>query len=89
MDFNGRASGALVLADLARVAAHRRDVTRLRDVTRRRKPMIVARSVLLADIAAKMRLHGGIAVVVDDFNHPIGLVTGAELLRASRAPAGQ
>jgi CBS domain-containing protein len=40
---------------------------------------------LLTEIALPMRQRGGIAVVVDDANHPIGVLTADDLTRAARS----
>ncbi len=83
VDFGGRASGALTWADLQRVPVERRDETRLRDIVagRRVPPLLVPPSAELAGIATVLRLHAGVAVVVDDAQHPIGIVTAADLTR--------
>lgn len=84
VDFGGQASGAVTLADLERVPAEHRADTRIRDVTRRPRPMVVPHDALLADIVTPMRLHGGIAVVTAAENRPIGVITSTELVRAAR-----
>jgi CBS domain-containing protein len=87
VDFEGRATGALTLRDLQRVPVGRRAETRLRDIVRARRvqPLFVSRNALLTEIALPMRQRGGIAVVVDDENHPIGVLTADDLTRAARS----
>jgi Zn-dependent protease/CBS domain-containing protein len=87
VDFEGRATGALTLRDLQRVPVGRRAETRLRDIVRARRvqPLLVSRKALLTEIALPMRQRGGIAVVVDDENHPIGVLTADDLTRAARS----
>ena len=34
---------------------------------------------MLSDVALQLRQHGGLAVVVDDNNHPLGMVTTNDL----------
>ncbi len=73
VDFGGQATGALTLRDLQRVPAGRRAETRIRDIVRTRRlwPLLVRREDLLTEIALPMRQRRGIAVVVDDENHPL------------------
>jgi CBS domain-containing protein len=84
VDFGGRATGALTRHDLQRVALERRDETRLRDLVaaRRVPPLLVPPGAQLTSIAAVLRYHGGVAVVVDETQHPVGIVTKADLARA-------
>ncbi len=86
VDFGGQATGALTLGDLQRVPIERRAETRMRDIVRARRvqPLVVRREALLTEIALPMRQRGGIAVVVDDENHPIGVLTADDLARAAR-----
>jgi Zn-dependent protease/CBS domain-containing protein len=87
VDFEGQATGALTLRDLHRIPVGRRAETRMRDVVRARRvqPLVVRRENLLTEIALPMRQRGGIAVVVDDENHPIGVLTVDDLARAARS----
>jgi Zn-dependent protease len=87
VDFGGQAAGALTLRDLQRVPVGRRAETRIRDIVRARRvqPLVVTREALLTEIALPMRQRGGIAVVVDDENHPIGVLTPDDLARAARS----
>jgi len=83
VDFGGQATGALTRPELERVPAERRDETRLRDIVagRRVPPLLVPPSAQLASIVAVLRSHAGLAVVVDDAQHPIGIITAADLNR--------
>ena len=85
--FGGQASGALTLRDLHRVPVGRRAETRIRDIVRARRvqPLVARRDALLTEIALPMRQRGGIAVVVNDENHPIGVLTADDLARAARS----
>jgi Zn-dependent protease len=86
-DFAGQATGALTLRELQRVPVGRRAETRLRDIVRDRRiqPLLIRRDDLLTQIARPLRQRGGIAVVVDDDSHPIGVVTADDLARAARS----
>lgn len=87
VDFGGRATGALTLRDLQRVPVGRRAETRIREMVRARRvrPLLVRREDVLTEVALPMRQRGGIAVVVDDENHPIGVLTADDLARAARS----
>jgi Zn-dependent protease len=86
VDFGGQATGALTMRDLQRVPIAQRAEIRLRDLVRGRRvrPILVRPDSLLSEIALPLRASGGVAVVVDEINHPIGLLTTAELSRAAR-----
>jgi Zn-dependent protease len=87
VDLGGRATGALTLRDLQRVPVGRRADTRIREIVRARRvrPLLVRREDVLTEVALPMRQRGGIAVVVDDENHPIGVLTADDLARAARS----
>ena len=87
VDFAGQAAGALTLRDLERVPVGRRAETRLRDIvrTRRGQPLLTRREALLTEIAGQLRQRGSIAIVVDDNNHPIGMLTADDLARVARS----
>jgi Zn-dependent protease len=87
VDFGGQATGALTARDLQRIPVERRAEMRIRDVVRARRvqPLLVRREALLTEIALPMRQRGGIAVVVDDANRPIGVLTTDDLTRAARS----
>jgi CBS domain-containing protein len=86
VDFGGQATGALTMRDLQRVPMAQRAEIRLRDLVRGRRvrPMLVRPDSLLSEIALPLRRSGGVAVVVDQINHPVGLLTTAELSRATQ-----
>ena len=85
VDFEGHPSGVITLRELERVPADSRDDTRLRDLLgpRRIPPVLVARDVQATDVARSLRLSGGIVIVVDEANHPIGVITDADLVQAA------
>ena len=87
VDFAGHAAGALTLRDLERVPVGRRAETRLRDIVRnrRRHPLLTRREALLTKIAGQLRQRGSIAIVVDDDNRPIGVLTADDLARVARS----
>jgi Zn-dependent protease len=87
VDFGGQATGALTLLDLQWILPGRRAETRIREIVRARRvrPLVVRREALLTEIALPMRQHGGISVVVDDANHPIGILTADDLAGAARS----
>jgi Zn-dependent protease len=87
VDFGGQTTGALTLRDLHGVPVGRRAETRIRDIVRARRvpPLLVRRDALLTEIALPMRQRRGIAVVVDDENHPLGVLTADDLARAARS----
>jgi CBS domain-containing protein len=86
-DFAGHAAGALALRDLERVPVGRRAETRLRDIvrSRRRQPLLTRREALVTKIAGQLRQRGSIAIVVDEDNRPIGLLTADDLARVARS----
>jgi len=83
VDFAGSAAGAVTRHDLDQVPAGVRADTRARDIvrTRRIRPLVVRPETMLSDVALPLRQHAGIAIVVDDENHPIGTVTTRDLTR--------
>jgi Zn-dependent protease len=85
VDFEGHPSGVITLRNIERVPADRRDDTRLRDLLGPRpvRPLIVERDSQVADMIGPLRLHGSIAVVVDEAGHPIGVITDADLAQAA------
>jgi len=87
VDFAGQAAGALTVRDLERVPVGRRAETRLRDIVRSRRgqPLLTRREALLTKIAGQLRQRGGIAIVVDDDNRPIGVLTADDLARVARS----
>jgi Zn-dependent protease len=85
VDFGGQATGAVTRRDLDRVPVGVRADTRIRDIVRGRRaqPLQVRAEAKLSEIALVLRQHAGIAVVVDDENHPIGTLTTDDLARAA------
>jgi len=83
VNFAGQATGALTRGDLDRVPLDIRADKRIRDIVRGRRsqPLMIRRGAKLSDVALVLRQHAGLAVVVDDDNHPIGTVTTNELKR--------
>jgi Zn-dependent protease/CBS domain-containing protein len=86
VDFEGHAVGALTLHDLQRIPAARRDTMQLRHVIalRRVRPLIVTGDAELTGFVTPLRMHGGVALVVDDGQRPLGVITQAELERAAQ-----
>jgi CBS domain-containing protein len=60
--FDGEPVGVLLARDLERVPPNLRATTRVREVARRTRPLVVAPDAPVADIVAPMRAHGGVAV---------------------------
>jgi len=87
VDFAGQATGALTRRDLDRVSVAVRAEVRVRDLVRSRRirPLLVRPETRLSDVARVLRQHAGIAVVVAQDNHPIGVVTIDNLTRATRS----
>ncbi len=86
VDFAGQATGALTRRDLDRVPLGARADTRIREIVRGRRirPLLVRAEATLSDVALVLRRHAGVAVVIDDNNHPIGTVTTSSLTRTAR-----
>ena len=79
----GEPEGVLTAWDLHRVSATERATIRVRDISRSRiRPLTVTPDTSLADVAAPIHMHGGLAVVVED-RRVIGTVTEADLHRAA------
>ena len=87
MNFAGEATGAITRREIERVPRESRSETRIRDLIRvqRMQALVVPRETSLADIAGRLRLHGGVAVVIDDDKHPLGVITTADLTPMARA----
>jgi Zn-dependent protease/CBS domain-containing protein len=82
-DLNGHTDGVVTLADLEVVPAKHRVDTQLGALAARRvSPVIVTPDVDAAEVAAQIRLAGGIAVV-ERAGRPIGVITAQELSRAA------
>ncbi len=82
-DFGGEITGMLALRDLRGLPQQRRDEARIRDLVRRRPPLVVTCDTTLADIVPKLPRHGGVAVVVDEGRRPVGVITANELERGA------
>lgn len=79
VSFDGQPQSVLTLRDLARVPVQQREDARLRDIVRRRVPaLVVAPDTPLAEIMLPIRLHGGVATVVED-GQPVGTLTLQDL----------
>jgi len=83
VDLAGHTAGVFTLADLDAVPARHRVDTRLGALAgRRASPVVVTTDANAAEIAVQIRPHGGIAVV-EEANHPVGVITALELSRAA------
>jgi Zn-dependent protease len=85
VDFAGRATGALARRDLDQVPVGDRADKRIRDIVRGRRsqPLMIRPEAPLREVALVLRQHAGVAVVIDNDNRPIGLVTTNELRRST------
>lgn len=82
VDVNGHTAGVVTLADLEVVPARHRVDTQLGALAARRvSPVVVTPDLDAAEVAAQIRPHGGVAVV-EETDHPIGVITALELSRA-------
>jgi predicted transcriptional regulator len=87
VDIAGHTAGVFTLGDLEAVPARHRVDTKMAALAARRVfPVVLTPDVDAAEIAAQLRLHGGIAVVEEE-NHPVGVVTALELSRAAHLTA--
>lgn len=84
IDFEGHVVGVVTARDLDRVTTQQRATVRMRDVPRPARMLLARPDAALADLAAALPTHGGCAVVVDDQNRPLGLVTAEDVARAAR-----
>jgi CBS domain-containing protein len=82
VDFAGQVTGAITLSDLKR--ASDKDA-RIRDIGGNRllPPLLVRTDDPVEAVVTSLRLHDGLAVVIDEERHPIGLISFAELERAA------
>jgi Zn-dependent protease len=84
VDLDGRLDGTLTLAALDQVPAERRAGTRVHDLAAPTGKLLqAAPGDDLAHLLLPLHLRGGMAVVVDD-GRPVGVITDADLARASR-----
>jgi Zn-dependent protease len=89
VDFDSLATGALTARELRQVPPDNLVDTRLRDLARARRtqPLVVPASAPMPFVAAALRDHGGIALVLDEQRYPVGIITAALLARRT-AQAG-
>jgi Zn-dependent protease/CBS domain-containing protein len=86
VDFAGQPTGALTRRDLEHVPAVRRVDTRLRDIVRSRpRPLLLKPDDLLTESAPRLYQRGVVAIVVDENNHPVGVLTADHLARAAQS----
>jgi hypothetical protein len=85
-DFSGAVTAAISLRDVERVRVTERHSTRLRELRPRRQvaPLTVTTATAVDEVIAELPRHGGIAVVTDPQQGPVGVVTIADLARAAR-----
>jgi Zn-dependent protease len=83
IDFDSAAVGAFTVRALRRVPTDRRADTRLRDIARsgRTQPLLVTESASVPEVAVALRAHAGVAVVTDNRNYPVGIITTQALAR--------
>lgn len=86
VDFPGQVSGVLSLRELQRLPAARRGEVRLRELTRLRGERLlrISGDLPVEDLLAQLAAHGGVAIVLDEAQRPVGVVTAAELRHAAR-----
>jgi CBS domain-containing protein len=86
VDFAGQVTGAITLGDVKR--AINKDA-RIRDIggSRRLPPLLVRTDDPVEAVLTRLRLHSGLAVVIDAERHPIGLISFAELAKAASLDA--
>jgi Zn-dependent protease len=83
LDFDSDAAGALTIRQLRRVPADNRADTRLRDIARagRTQPLLVTEAAAAAYVVATLQEHAGVAIVTNERNYPIGIITSQTLAR--------
>ncbi|MDT4935702.1 MAG: hypothetical protein QOK11_3594, partial [Pseudonocardiales bacterium] len=91
IDFDSAGVGAFTVGELRRVPADRRAETRVRDIVRRGRttPLLVSESAPVPEVAVALRAHAGIAIVTDDRNYPVGIITAQVLARRDGRDDGQ
>jgi CBS domain-containing protein len=91
IDFDSEAAGSLTLRQLRRVPADNRADTRLRDLARagRAQPLQVTEAASVAYVLATLREHAGVAIVTNDRNYPVGIITSQTLARYRVRDAAQ
>jgi CBS domain-containing protein len=78
VDLDGTVRGVVTPHDLARVPAARRDELRIADLARITRPAVVEIGTPLASVAPRVQA-GRPAVVVDERQRPVGIVTAADI----------
>jgi Zn-dependent protease len=89
VDLDGRTVGVLTTRDVVTLAVPAASELRLGDYCARRRPAaLVEPKTPLKDVLLAIHQRGGVAVVVDEAKHPIGLVGEDAVLRilATRQP---
>jgi CBS domain-containing protein len=90
VSFAGQPTGALTRKDLERVPVVRRADTRLRDLVRGRPgPLLLRPDDLLTESASRLYQRGVVGIVVDENNHPVGLLTADHLARVAAQSAAR
>jgi Zn-dependent protease len=86
IDFAGRASGVVGPRELTRLPAARRGEVRLRELARLRDERLlrVTGDTAVEELLPRLGRFGGVAVVVDEAQRPVGVVTAAELRHSAR-----
>jgi Zn-dependent protease len=86
VNFAGQPTGALTRKDLEHVPDVRRADTRLRDIVRGRAlPLLLRPDDLLTESAPRLYQRGVVGIVVDENNHPIGMLTADHLARVAQS----
>ncbi|MGZ4536078.1 MAG: site-2 protease family protein [Nocardioidaceae bacterium] len=84
VDLDGPLSGAITARSLERVPPDQRGSTQLRVLGARMNTPVAKPDTALPDLLLSLHLRGGTAVVVDEDQRPVGLVTDQDLARAAR-----
>ncbi len=90
VDLQGQVTGAIARADLDQGVGGSTADVRLRDLAQRRgrRPMVlVTRESSLDTVAGSVLGHDAIAVVVNADQHPLGVITRAEIARTKHVAA--
>lgn len=87
IDIDGRAVGAITLADLHRASTATAEQSRLDLIRPATTVPLVTTGTSLSDVARAMGIRSPVAVVVDDFGRPLGVIDQAVLARATQLTA--
>jgi Zn-dependent protease len=87
IDIEGRTIGAITLADLHRVSTGAAEQLRLDRIRPAVSVPLVSAEARLSDVARAMGVRSQVAVVVDDFGRPLGVIDQGILARASHLTA--